>query len=149
MLLGFVWPVLLLGAAIWVPARAQTSNSMRIEIADFRQVQQREDGSREYILAGDKAVVNGPNVTLYGVSLTLLDAEGGETLQVEAPECRFDRERGVGRHNGPIRATGPGLTLAGVGYVVNTEEQTLTIHSHVKMTMQAVPFDPADEEEHE
>ncbi|MFW5802861.1 MAG: hypothetical protein ACOCWJ_02990 [Verrucomicrobiota bacterium] len=122
---------------------------MQIEIVDFRQDQQREDGSREYLLAGDKAVVNGADVTLYGVSLTLFDAEGGETLHVEAPECRFDRERGVGRHSGPIRATGPTLALAGVGYVVNTKEQTLTIHSQVNMTMQAVPLAAANEENDE
>lgn len=144
-----VWPILLLWAVVPVGARAQTSNSMRIEITDFRQVQQRDDGTREYILAGDRAVVDGTDVTLRGVSLTLLDAAGGETLQVEAPKCRFDRERGVGRDKGPIRATGPALTLAGVGYVVNTEEQTLSIHSQVKMTMQAVPLAAADEEDNE
>ncbi len=144
-----VWPVLLLGTSVLVPVCAQTSSAMRIEITDFRQVQQRDDGSREYILAGDRAVVNGTDVTLRGVSLTLLDAAGGETLQVQAPECRFDRERGVGRDKGPIRATGPALTLAGVGYVVNAEEQTLSIHSQVKMTMQAVPLAATDEEDHE
>ena len=131
--------MLLLWGAVLSPTSGSMAGPVQIEMAEFRQVEHREDGSTESILTGKRAIVEGARVRIHDVALTLFGPDGVRRLRVATPLCVYSRDQGVARGDGPIHGSGPSLTLAGVGYVVNTEEQTLTIHSQVKMTMQTVP----------
>lgn len=109
-----------------------------IDILDFQKVQLREDGSKESVLKGAKANVVGNEVRIHELEMSLFEPDGDLSLAIKAPYCVFFQDRGVARGDGPISAGGTTLTLRGTGYVVNAKEQTLTINSQVRVTIERV-----------
>ncbi len=101
-------------------------------LSGFRTQGYRQDGSIEWELRGEEAVVSGAVAELQEAELIFFPDNGAD-VNITTAHCEFDQKTGEGQSEAPIEAKSGGMQLSGVGYDFVTEKQLLRIRSNVFM----------------
>ena len=88
-------------------------------------------GDLDYVIVGEKAVLNGDHVHLDGVQARLKEPKGDIYLFTQ--KCEFDQEKRVGYGDKPVHIRNESMTIDGEGFELDIDKNLVTVRKDVKV----------------
>ena len=94
-----------------------------ITINDFK------TGGVDYVITGEKAVINGNHVHLKGVQARLKQSNG--KIYLFTPECDFDQANKLGYSDKPVHIRNGSMTIDGTGFHLDVSNSHVIVRKDV------------------
>ena len=88
-------------------------------------------GGLNYVISGEKAIINGNHVHLTGVQARLKQSNG--EIYLFTPICDFDQAKKVSYSDRPVHIRNESMTIDGTGFDLDINRSHVTVRKDVKV----------------
>jgi len=88
-------------------------------------------GGLNYVISGDKAIINGSHVHLTGVQARLKQSNG--EIYLFTPICDFDQSKNIGYSDRTVHIRNESMTIDGIGFDLDINRSHVTVRKDVRV----------------